>query len=94
VLRLHPDVADVIVLGVPDERLGQVPVGVVELRADAPAADPEQLAQDLRRFARERLLAYEVPARIVIAKLPRTVSGKVSRPEALALVPAQEGSVA
>lgn len=95
VLRLHPDVADVIVLGVSDERLGQAPVAVVELRNNTPAADPEQLAQNLRLFARERLLAYEVPTRIVIvAQLPRTVSGKVSRPEALALVPSLEGSAA
>lgn len=88
VLRLHPDVADVIVLGVSDERLGQVPVGVVEPRASPTAADLAQLPEELRKFAKERLLPYEVPVRIVVvAQLPRTVSGKVSRPEALALVP-------
>jgi acyl-CoA synthetase (AMP-forming)/AMP-acid ligase II len=93
VLRLHEAVADVIVLGVPDERLGQVPVAVLELRPGATLGAVE-LGEQLRAFARERLVAYEVPVSFVaVAQLPRTVSGKVSRPDALAMIPAR-GEVA
>jgi acyl-coenzyme A synthetase/AMP-(fatty) acid ligase len=42
---------------------------------------------DLGIFARQHLVPYEVPARFVIVdKLPRTVSDKISRPQALQLL--------
>lgn len=78
VLRHFPGVYDVIVLGRPDERLGEVPVAVIEPYDDAPRPDPEAV----RAFAREKLTPYEVPARIhVVDRLPRTVSDKISQPE-------------
>ncbi|RJG00642.1 class I adenylate-forming enzyme family protein [Noviherbaspirillum sedimenti] len=84
-LRLHPYVMDAIVLGVADERLGQVPVALIERR---PGADPVAPV-DLGIFARQHLVPYEVPARFVfVDKLPRTVSDKISRPEALRLLEA------
>lgn len=82
-LRLHPDVADAIVLGVADERLGQVPVAAVERR---PGSDFDDAAA-LTSFARKHLVPYEVPARFVfVDRLPRTVSDKVSRPETVQLL--------
>jgi long-chain acyl-CoA synthetase len=80
VLRQHPGVQDAAVVGVPDERLGQVPVAVVEVWPDRPAPD----AAELKAFARERLTPYQVPVKFkFIDKLPRTVSLKVVRPEVL-----------
>ncbi|WP_068186437.1 class I adenylate-forming enzyme family protein [Mycobacterium sp. UM_CSW] len=76
VLRSHPAVRDAGVIGLPDERLGQVPVAAVELTEGA-RATPE----DLLAYARERLSRYYVPARLVIVEeLPRTPSLKVSQP--------------
>ncbi|WP_156688039.1 class I adenylate-forming enzyme family protein [Mycobacterium sp. Marseille-P9652] len=76
VLRSHPAVRDVGVTGLPDERLGRVPVAAVELTEGA-RATPE----DLLAYARERLSRYYVPARLVIVEeLPRTPSLKVSQP--------------
>jgi len=81
-LRRHPAVADVIVLGLPDPRLGQVPVAAVEHRAGADAPSGEAL----RDFLRGQLTAYQVPARIVVVPaLPRTPAMKLSRPEILRL---------
>lgn len=75
-LRRHPAVADAIVIGVPDRRLGAVPVAAVEQRQGAPAATEE----GLRAFLRERLVAYQIPVRVrVLAALPRTPGLKVSR---------------
>ncbi|BBZ71773.1 class I adenylate-forming enzyme family protein [Mycobacterium paraseoulense] len=76
VLRGHPAVRDAGVTGLPDERLGQVPVAAVEL-TDGARATPE----DLLAYLRERVSRYYVPARvIVVEELPRTPSLKVSQP--------------
>ncbi|WP_240629532.1 class I adenylate-forming enzyme family protein [Mycobacterium colombiense] len=76
VLREHPAVRDAGVTGLPDERLGQVPVAAVEL-ADGARVTPEELLAHVR----ERLSRYYVPARLIIVEqLPRTPSLKVSQP--------------
>jgi long-chain acyl-CoA synthetase len=82
VLRRHPDVLDAIVIGLPDDVLGEVPVAVVEC---LPGSGPVQPA-DLLDFARARLPAYQVPVELlVVDALPRTEFLKVSRPAARAL---------
>lgn len=81
-LRQHPAILDVCVVGLPDERLGQVPVAAVELRPGATPPDDAELAA----FARARLTAFQVPARILVVKaLPRTPTLKLIRPEVRAL---------
>jgi long-chain acyl-CoA synthetase len=81
VLASHPDVRDACVVGLPDPRLGQVPVAAVELR-DGARVD----ADALREFARGHLTSYQVPSEIrIVPALPRTPSLKVSQPEVRAL---------
>ena len=71
VLRLAPGVRDVAVVGVADERLGEVPVAFVV--GDAERAELEALC-------REHLVAYKVPADFVfVESLPRSDVGKVLR---------------
>jgi acyl-CoA synthetase (AMP-forming)/AMP-acid ligase II len=82
VLERHPAVREASVVGIPDERLGALPVAAVELEEWAPALSVEEL----RSFARQRLANYQLPARIRFVKsLPRTPSLKVSQPEVRAL---------
>jgi long-chain acyl-CoA synthetase len=82
VLRRHPAVAEAAVVGIPDARLGEVPVAAVELRTGAEAPTPEALMA----FARENLLAYQAPTQVrIVDALPRTLSMKVSTPEVRAL---------
>jgi acyl-coenzyme A synthetase/AMP-(fatty) acid ligase len=82
VLKSHPAVADAAVVGVPDVRLGEVPVAAVELRADAPPL----AADELETFARERLLSYQVPIAFrIVRALPRNASLKVSLPQVRSL---------
>ena len=72
-LQQHPSVLDAAVVGIPDARLGEVPVAAVELRADAPVVD----ADELREYARKVLVVHHVPTRIlVLDALPRTTSLK------------------
>jgi acyl-CoA synthetase (AMP-forming)/AMP-acid ligase II len=81
VLVAHPAVREACVVGLPDPRLGQVPVAAVEL-CEGAEIDP----QALRDFARTQLAAYQVPAEIrIVPALPRTPSLKVSQPEVRAL---------
>jgi acyl-CoA synthetase (AMP-forming)/AMP-acid ligase II len=77
VLQQHPAVAEASVVGVPDRRLGQVPVAALVLRRGAARpADGE-----LEALVRSRLLAYCVPTAFkVVDELPRTPSMKVSMP--------------
>jgi acyl-CoA synthetase (AMP-forming)/AMP-acid ligase II len=77
VLAEHPAIADVSVIGVPDERWGEVPKAVVVLKPGA-MLDPH----DLVGWARERLAAYKVPKTAdIVAELPRNPTGKVLKRE-------------
>jgi acyl-CoA synthetase (AMP-forming)/AMP-acid ligase II len=72
-LERHPGVRAAAVVGVDDERLGQVPVAVVE-RAESSVVDEMDLLDHAARF----LARYEIPVRVVfVDALPRTVSAKV-----------------
>lgn len=85
VLESHPAVAEAAVVGLPDARLGEVPVAAVMLRASAPGERVPDEAE-LRDHARRHLAAYQVPARIrIVESLPRTPSMKVSLPDVRAL---------
>lgn len=78
----HPDVVEVAVVGVPDQRWGEVGRAFVRPR-DGAVVD----AATLREFLVPRLAKYKIPVHVeVVDELPRTGSGKVLKP-ALRRVP-------
>jgi acyl-coenzyme A synthetase/AMP-(fatty) acid ligase len=81
-LESHPAILEASVVGIPDERLGQVPAAAYILRREA----EEPTIAELQAFLKERLLAYQVPAAFLrVSEFPRTPSMKVSQPDLKAL---------
>ncbi|WP_319453325.1 MULTISPECIES: long-chain fatty acid--CoA ligase [unclassified Mycobacterium] len=80
VLIAAPGIRDVAVVGVPDDRLGEVPWAFV-VRGDEGPNDAELVA-----WCRERLTPYRIPTRIVdVEALPRNEVGKVVKRDLVAL---------
>ena len=79
VLASHRDVAECAVVGMKDELKGQVPIGLVVLKAGVNRPEPE-IATELVGLVRDRIgpVASFKDARVV-ARLPKTRSGKILR---------------
>ncbi|WP_418957604.1 FadD3 family acyl-CoA ligase [Streptomyces tritici] len=76
-LCLHPDIADVAVIGVPDARLGEVGKAYAVRRPGATLT-----ADDLIAWSRREMANYKVPREVeFVAELPRNASGKVVKGE-------------
>jgi len=81
VLEQHPDVLEASVVGLPDERLGELPVAVVRLTPGSTLKKAK-----LEAYAAEHLAEYKVPKRyVVVDELPRTGTNKVQKAELAAL---------
>jgi acyl-CoA synthetase (AMP-forming)/AMP-acid ligase II len=77
VLIQHPDILEVSVIGVPDDRWGEAPLAVIVLRDGANLS-----AAEVESFCRGKLGGYKIPRRCeVVASLPRNAAGKVLRKE-------------
>jgi acyl-CoA synthetase (AMP-forming)/AMP-acid ligase II len=77
-LKAHPDVFDVLVVGIADENYGQQVAAVVQPRE---GARPE--LEDLRGFLRSSLSGYKLPRKVTLVdEIPRHATGKANYPEA------------
>jgi acyl-CoA synthetase (AMP-forming)/AMP-acid ligase II len=75
ILLRHPDIRQAAVIGIPDERLGEVGMAFVALTSDAAAT-----ADDVIAWCRGEMANYKVPRRVeVLDELPLNATGKVEK---------------
>lgn len=74
-LRTHDDIKDAAVIGMPDKRLGEVPVAIVEIKPGR-----EVTEQAILDFC-EALPRYKRPRRVFFDKVPRNPTGKIEKPK-------------
>lgn len=78
VLLGHPHIAEVAVIGIADEKWGEVGRAHLVAREGA----PDNLPSSLKEFCRERLAGYKIPKEFrVEAELPKSAAGKVLKTE-------------
>jgi fatty-acyl-CoA synthase len=74
-LYTHPDIADVQVIGVPDERYGEEIMAWVSLKEGSQATE-----DDIREFCRERIAHFKIPRYIkFVDEFPMTITGKIQK---------------
>jgi fatty-acyl-CoA synthase len=74
-LYTHPDIADVQVIGVPDERYGEELMAWVVLRSEATISE-----EDVREFCRGKIAYFKVPRYVkFVDSFPMTITGKVQK---------------
>ncbi|MEU1448697.1 AMP-binding protein [Streptomyces mirabilis] len=80
VLAVHPDVAECAVIGTADALKGELPLGLVVLKASAADRDHDDVTRELVELVRARVGAVaSFRTALVVAQLPKTRSGKILR---------------
>lgn len=75
-LYTHPDISDVQVVGIPDQKYGEELVAWIKLRPNAQPLD----AQDIDAYCRGKISYYKIPRYVKnIGEYPLTVTGKVQK---------------
>ncbi len=74
-LRGHKSINDVAVIGLPDERLGEIAAAIIELKEGFTATEDE-----INEFCKG-MPRYKRPHRIIFAKVPRNPTGKIEKPK-------------
>lgn len=76
VIQKHRKVRDVAVIGMPDERMGEIVTAVIDV------VDGENLTeQEIKEFCDENLPRYKRPRNIIFDKVPRSPTGKIEKPK-------------
>ncbi|MCL2337901.1 MAG: acyl--CoA ligase [Firmicutes bacterium] len=73
-LRVHDAIKDVAVIGLPDQRLGEITAAIIELKPEANCAEEEIMA-----FCAS-LPRYKRPKKIIFDRVPRNPTGKIEKP--------------
>ena len=71
----HPDIADVQVVGIPDQKFGEELLAAVQLREGSSLTD-----EDVKAFCRGKIAHYKIPRYVTfVSEYPMTVTGKIQK---------------
>ncbi len=76
IIRQHPNVYDVAVIGTPDARLGEVVTAVIQTVSGKSLSDEE-----IKAFCEEKLPRYKRPRSVIFDTVPRSATGKIEKPK-------------
>ena len=76
IILRHPKVHDVAIIGIPDERLGEIPLAVIEAKPDSNLEQDEVIS-----FCEENLPRFKRPRSIIFDHVPRNPTGKIEKPK-------------
>jgi acyl-CoA synthetase (AMP-forming)/AMP-acid ligase II len=76
VLRRHEKIYDAGVIGIPDERLGEIVVAVID-----PKPGETLTEEEVNQFCEQNLPRYKRPRRIIFDRVPRNPTGKIEKPK-------------
>ena len=74
-LRMNPKIKDAAVIGLPDERLGEIAGAIIELKEDVTCTEEE-----INEFC-QALPRYKRPKKVIFAEVPRNATGKIEKPK-------------
>jgi acyl-CoA synthetase (AMP-forming)/AMP-acid ligase II len=74
-LQDHPDIQDAAVIGIPDERLGEIPIAIIKLKPNRNVSE-----EDILTYC-EKLPRYKRPKRVFFDDVPRNPTGKIEKPK-------------
>lgn len=79
-LLAYPGIEQACVIGLPDEKWGEVVVAVLQLAADTSPGVMQDMAQEMQAYCRTRLAAFKAPVVwYFVEEWPQTASGKIAR---------------
>ena len=76
VLQGHPKIYDVAIIGVPDERLGEIVAAIID-----PEPGETLTEEEVKEFYQPSLPRYKWPRHIIFDKVPRSPTGKIEKPK-------------
>ena len=75
VLYKHPDVLEVAVIAIPDEKWGEVPLAIIVLKPDSNLSE-----ENVINFCREQMAHFKAPKAVkFVEELPKTATGKLQK---------------
>jgi acyl-CoA synthetase (AMP-forming)/AMP-acid ligase II len=76
VIHKHPKIYDAAVIGIPDERLGEIALAVID-----PKPGEKLTEEEINQFCEQHLPRYKRPRHIIFDKVPRNPTGKIEKPK-------------
>lgn len=75
-LHNHQCIYDVAVIGIPDERLGEIAVAIIDLKPGKALSEA-----DVIEYCKSNLARHKVPRKVIFDKVPRNPTGKIEKPK-------------